>query len=117
MWDLSSRTNSQAWREYAALESTVRSSIDRPRQKLSVAHSTFMAFRCFRLLAQGPSMMIVRGWDSSMAWRMTNVVRANCAGYACQGQTGCDTLTLVACFAWFRSSLRCCDPRSTCGNR
>lgn len=25
-------------------------------------------------LAQGPSMMIVRGWDSSMAWRMTNVV-------------------------------------------
>lgn len=47
-------------------------------------------------------MMIVRGWDSSMAWRMTNVVRIErieSARFRCQKIRGYCAFTFVAYFS------------------
>lgn len=48
-----------------------------PRQRFTMESHRLLIRPNFRVIAQGPSMMIVRGWDSSMAWRMTNVVRVS----------------------------------------
>lgn len=50
-------------------------------------------------VAQGPSEMVVRGWDSSMAWRMTNVVRMNYVEARCFHTTGIIDLMWEKCVA------------------